>query len=181
MTQSNTLVKFISCIETAIVACSRYSGDHDIVNASAAKAVALLPDIMVDHLLTINLSEGGLKSNDALVTVQGYHTGAFMSRLRKKKIGKIIFSQDADFGAFRAFIANMASRNPVVSRPGITVGIVENKPLSSARTSAEIVEANITKLGAIFLAISASSPFDKPGLMEKMSVFILILQRQINV
>jgi HD-GYP domain-containing protein (c-di-GMP phosphodiesterase class II) len=179
--QKDTFSDFITCIETAAAACSRYSKDHEIVTTFAAKAAAMTADLLHEGGLTVVQSAAGVMCNETPVAAQSYHMRSFVNRLQRKKIEKIVFRQNMDSEECRAFIANLVSQNPVLSRSNVTVQSAEDNLSATARTSDAVIDENITKLSAIFLGISASRQIDMPGLKEIVTDFILTLNTEKDV
>ncbi|HAM51454.1 MAG TPA: hypothetical protein DCP92_12480 [Nitrospiraceae bacterium] len=172
---------FTASMMSALSNCALYSEKHPIVNEFSVKAFGLLQDLYKDESVSITLLSDTLLFNDNSVTEKGIHFDNFMKKLRRKGIEKIEIRRGVTIDEFKKFVSDMASQEPLLSSPHISVGIVEVQLRAEESSLRTLLEENISKVKDTFCGVAYGTELDLGGLERAVVGLISTLKQQSNV
>jgi len=172
---------FITAMMSAVANCSLYADQHQIVRELNEKAFKYLVRLFAGGTLSITLLGNSLIFNEEQLTEKGLHIDKFISRMRRKKIDKVIISSSVTREELLMFITGMASKKGLQSSPSISFGIVELEEATDARSTRDLADENIARLRRLFEGVRGMEPIDTAGLDDIVSGLISSLRSESNV
>jgi HD-GYP domain-containing protein (c-di-GMP phosphodiesterase class II) len=180
---SETAIKFISDVMTAMSNCTLYSKEHPAVLDLCEKAHRLLDELYVDDRFTIALLDESLHINEQPIAGRGLHLNNFMKKLKRKEIDKIVVSRGVTAEELKEFIAEIALSHRITGTyPHIVWGIIEVKLSSGGRNDvAAVMAEDVEKLKGVYKGVSRFKRLDLLGLEDIVVSFISTLRQEVNI
>jgi len=169
---------------TALSNCSLYSNTHESVGLHTASAIrAMAPYFEEADDLSFTILGDSMLVNDQRYRGKSAHITAFMKRLRRNGVEKIVFKKDINRKELAAFITSLTSVSAAPkSMPNIAIGMMEVRFSSGEGTDVEgLVDEEIAKLAEIDEELSKFGKLNMVGLEDVVGNFITTMKQEANV
>ena len=169
---------------TALSNCSLYSNAHESVGMHSGRAVrAMGPYFEEADDLSFTILGDSLLVNDQRYKGRSAHITAFMKRLRRNGIEKIVFKKGLNGKELAVFISSLASvSGSPKSMPHIAIGMMEVRFSTGEGVDvSSLVDAEIEKLAEIEEEHSRFGKLNMVGLEEVVANFITTMKQEANV
>ncbi len=176
--QPPKFAEFVSCLMTAISSCALYGESHPLIREFSSRALTLLPDLCENDALSIVMIGGSLIVNDEPCVEKGVQVTGFMTRMKKKRIDRIVFRAGLDEEELRRFFSTVASRDALSSSPHIAVGTIEVKLGREGLEAGTLLDEGAGRVKEAIAGVSRFRPLDMTGLEDAVVSFLSALRRE---
>jgi HD-GYP domain-containing protein (c-di-GMP phosphodiesterase class II) len=176
------VLALVSDIMTAVTNCSLYAKSHPSVARLASRAADIIAGLAREEELSITVLGGRILVNDTPLKRESMHLSAFATRLRRKRLEKVVFRHGVPASEIAEFIAALADPDAApVSRGHISVGALEVRLRAEDSDVATEIQEDIGQVREIYQGISKFRKLDMVGLEEVVVSFISALRRESNI
>ncbi len=173
----------IGDLMTALSNSSLYTASHESVGEHSEKAVSAMATFFEEaDDLSFTILGDSLLVNDQRYKGRSPHIAAFMKRLRRNGIEKIVFNIDLEANELRAFISSLASpTTEPKGMPNISIGMMEVRFSEATGDVSSIIDEDIEKLREIDEDLSKFGRMNMVGLEDVVASFISTMKEEANI
>ena len=173
----------IGDLMTALSNCSLYTSSHESVGEHSTRAVRAMAMFFEEaDDMSFTILGDSLLVNDQRYRGRSPHIAAFMKRLRRNGIEKIVFNKDLNAKELAAFISSLASTTTEAKgMPNIAIGMMEVRFSEATGDVSSVIDEDIEKLKEIDEELSKFGRMNMVGLEDVVASFISTMKEEANI
>jgi len=182
--------RLVTVMASALSNCSLYSSEHEAVEELAAKAQAIMEELIAETgSLEIMVVENDLVVNKTPLRDPGIHGAGLIRRLRRKGLSRVDFLKGITFPEVKQFIADAADvERQIRPLPHVKTGVIDVR-LSDITVDVDIDTEGLSRIAAlqyerakkVYHGISSHGRLHVAGIEEIVTTFIDAFRRKANI
>lgn len=185
----NQIKKFISTLTIAVLNCSLYSREHELVEESAKRTFSILGEVL-NKQLEMMIIEDDLIINKKPLRDAGLHAINLVRRFKRKGISRIDFLEGITLSEVKQLIIDISEagkglkKYPHIKTDTVDIHIDERKMVGELVSEGGISHFTSGQIDKVKEAYYSISPFKKlniAGLEDIVFNFISALNKEVNI